>query len=304
MSKSTFTIATALVGLFCLPACGTPGSDAESGGPTVTTDDDSTGGSEDETTGNPTSSSGDGDGDSGGTIFVDSTDDGGPDCGEQCDIWAEGDCPEGEKCTAVACEVGSNSWDSNVCRPINGDAAPGDECMYTDGSGVSGNDDCGEGSMCWNADGDTGIGTCVAFCTGSPAASTCASGTTCAILNDGVLPLCLPGCDPLAQDCESSNEICLPDPSGSGYICALDASGDMAPYGTPCNYANVCNSGLLCINAEGVPEAECASAQGCCSPMCSISSGDACPGDGQSCEPVFEMQPPGFEDVGICTIAG
>ena len=115
--------------------------------------------------------------------------------------------------------------------------------------------------------------------------------------------MCLPSCDPLAQDCEASNELCIPNPGIEGYICTLDASGDMGPYGTPCNFINVCNSGLICIDPAGVPEAECASASGCCSPMCSISSGDPCPGAGQTCEPVFDPQPPGFEDVGVCTIA-
>ena len=213
------------------------------------------------------------------------------------------DCPEGEKCTSVACEVGSGSWDSNVCRPIQGTASPGDECMYTDGNGVSGNDTCGEGALCWNADADTGLGVCIAFCEGSQETPTCAAGFTCAILNDGALPICLPGCDPLAQDCSAANELCLPDPAGTGYICALDASGGMAPYGTPCEYANVCNPGLVCANSDTVPEPECAGAAGCCTPMCSISGGEACPGDGQTCEPMFDPQPPGFEDVGLCLVA-
>ena len=230
-------------------------------------------------------------------------DGGGASCGEECDIWNPNDCPEGEKCTAVACEVGGSAWDSNVCREIQGTAAVGDECMYTDGSGVSGNDTCELGAMCWNADADSGIGTCIAFCTGSPEAASCPAGTSCTIVNNGVLVICLPGCDPLAQDCESSNELCIPQAGGEGYVCALDASGDMAPYGTPCNYANSCNLGLICGDPAGVPEPECASAAGCCTPMCSISAGEACPGTGQTCEPVFDPQPPGYEDVGVCTIA-
>jgi hypothetical protein len=174
--------------------------------------------------------------------------------------------------------------------------------MYVDGSGVSGNDTCELGSMCWDADPDTGIGTCIAFCTGSPDAPSCPAGTSCAVVNNGVLVICLPGCDPLAQDCEGG-DLCLPSPEGDGYICVLDASGQMAPYGTPCNYGNSCNTGLICIDPAGVPEAECASASGCCSPLCSISGGEACPGNGQTCEPVFDPQPPGYEDVGVCTIA-
>ena len=51
-------------------------------------------------------------------------------CGAECDIWNPDDCPEGEKCTSVACEVGSGSWDSNVCREIGGSKVEGDECMY------------------------------------------------------------------------------------------------------------------------------------------------------------------------------
>jgi hypothetical protein len=302
MYRSTLTT-TALLGILMTYGCGSPQGESDDGAGVTTaitttsgTDDTTTSTGDDAETGEDSSDSGS----SGGIIP-----DGGPGgmCGTECDIWAEDDCPTGEKCTSVACEIGSNSWDSNRCRPIQGSAAAGDECMYTDGSGVSGNDTCGEGSMCWNADADTGLGVCIAFCEGSQESPTCASGTFCAILNEGTLPICLPGCDPLAQDCEGANEMCLPDPSGQGYICALDASGDMAPYGTPCNYANVCNPGLLCVNPAGVPEAECASAGGCCSPMCSISAGEACPGTGQTCEPVFESQPPGFEDVGVCTIA-
>jgi len=305
MATRTLNIHLALMGLLCLPACGSPGSepgDATGAGvssTTPTSDVDS----DDEDTDDSSSGTDDTNADSDMTcgFFIDMDDD--VPCGTQCDIWNPDDCVEGEKCTSVACAIGGNSWDSNVCRPINGEAAAGDECMYTDGSGVSGNDTCGAGTMCWNADADTGLGTCIAFCTGSPDTPSCAAGTSCAILNDGTLPICLPSCDPLAQDCEASNELCLPDPSGTGYICALDASGQMAPYGTPCNYANSCNAGLICGDPAGVPEPDCASAGGCCTPMCAISGPAQCPGEGQSCEPVFDPQPPGFEDVGYCTIA-
>jgi hypothetical protein len=175
--------------------------------------------------------------------------------------------------------------------------------MYTDGSGVSGNDTCDLGALCWNADSDTGIGTCVAFCEGSPDSPSCATGTNCVITNNGTLNLCLPGCDPLVQDCENPDDLCLPSPGGTeGYVCVLDASSGVGVYGAPCNFANSCNHGLICIDPAGVPVDECAGASGCCSPMCSISGGEACPGDGQTCEPVFDPQPPGFEDVGVCTL--
>lgn len=240
----------------------------------------------------------DGGGDITTTGFV--PDGGGMSCGEECDIWNWDDCPEGQKCTAVACEVGGSAWDSNVCRDIQGDAQHGDDCMYTDGSGVSGNDTCAEGLMCWNADADTGLGTCIAFCTGSPDAPMCPLGYNCHIPGNGTLPLCFEACDPLADDCPS-NDVCVP--TGVSYDCVLDASGDMAPYGTPCNYINVCNPGLACVDAAGVPEPSCENSAGCCSPFCNVFEPSICPGEGQTCEPVYDPQPPGFEHVGVCTIA-
>jgi hypothetical protein len=312
VKKFQFISSILFAGALVLPACGESDSGGDTTGAGVTsqtTSDSGTGdsgadGTDGGTATTTTTTSGGTDGTTGGDDgqgFV--PDGGGASCGEECDIWNPMDCPDGEKCTAVACEVGGSAWDSNVCREVQGTAAVGDECMYTDGSGVSGNDTCELGAMCWNADADTGLGTCIAFCTGSPDAASCPAGTNCVIVNNGVLAICLPGCDPLAQDCEAGDDLCIPDPNGEGYVCVLNASGDMAPYGTPCNYANSCNAGLICIDAAGVPEAECASASGCCSPMCSISGGDACPGTGQTCEPVFDPQPPGYEDVGVCTIA-
>ncbi len=223
-------------------------------------------------------------------------------CGESCDIWTPGDCGSGQKCTAVGCEVGTTAWDSNVCRDVQGTKQLGDECEYL-GTGIDGNDDCDDGTMCWNVDADTGLGTCIAFCTGSAAAPSCASGTSCVIANDGVLPICLPGCDPLVQDCDNG-DLCIPDFNDTGFVCVLDASGGMAPYGTPCEYANSCNNGLICIASEAVPEPDCATASGCCSPMCDINEANTCPGAGQSCESLYEagMEPPGYEHMGVCAV--
>ena len=88
----------------------------------------------------------------------------------------------------------------------------------------------------------------------------------------------------------------------------LDASGGMAPYGTPCNGPNEddnsCNQGLICIPADAVPDPTCTGGVGCCSPICDLSAANTCPGagQGQTCEPWFESTVPGYEDVGICTI--
>ena len=221
-------------------------------------------------------------------------------CGQQCDIWNSDDCPEGEKCTAVACEVGGSAWDSNVCREIQGDGMPGDPCMYTDGSGVSGNDTCGAGSMCWNVDADTGLGYCVGFCYGSPDNPMCDPGYYCPIYGDGVLVICLPNCDPLNPDCQD-NELCIPAYADE-YGCVYDGSDGLAPYGSVCQFQNSCNSGLYCIDGAGVPEPGCDASNGCCSPFCDLNAPNTCPGTGQECQPMFDPQPAGYEHVGVCAV--
>lgn len=224
-------------------------------------------------------------------------DTGGNSCGVECDILAVADCPEGEKCTAVGCY---GAWDTNVCRDIQGSAQLGEECELTGGAGFSGNDTCAEGLICWDPDAESGLGACIAFCKGSYDSPDCPEGTSCMITNNGVLPLCFETCDPLAQDCADAGDLCVPNPQFDTYVCLPNVGGNMAPYGTPCSVANECDSGLICIEAEFVPEASCETASGCCSPLCSISAGAPCPGAGQSCEPVIDPPPAGYEDVGVC----
>ena len=222
----------------------------------------------------------------------------------ECDVWTQ-DCDEGEKCIAWAND-GGNSWNSTKCSMVMGAGLHGDSCTAPMG-GVGGEDTCDVGHMCWNIDGETGEGTCIELCTGSPEAPNCAPPmTTCVIVNDGVLNLCLPGCDPLVQDCQGNNEICVPDPMGDGFVCVLDASGDMHPSGTPCEFANQCNGGNICLNLDFYPHPDCQGSLGCCGPLCEFPGGQ-CPGEpaGLSCESWYEegMAPPGYEDVGICIVA-
>jgi len=215
-----------------------------------------------------------------------------------CDIW-EQDCPDGQKCTAFA--TSGASWDAHKCVPVVGDGAPGDDCTATDGSPVSGNDDCAHGSMCWSIDADTGIGYCVAFCSGSPGDPECGMGTACEV--DDVLPLCLSQCDPLGDgaECPDAAKLCIPDPGGQGFFCVPpgESSGG---YGEPCQFVNDCAQGLFCAGADFVPGCE---AEGCCSEFCDLGQPNTCmgAGDGQICVPWWEgMAPPGHEDVGACAI--
>ena len=214
----------------------------------------------------------------------------------QCDVWSQ-DCPDGEKCAPWANDGGS-SWNATKCVPVDPNPKqPGDACVAPQG-GVSGVDDCDEGAMCWDVDAETNEGVCVAFCEGSADDPMCAPGSTCAIVNDGVLILCLPSCDPLLQDCPG-DDLCLP--LGDVFGCVLDASGEMGAYGDPCEYANACDPGLVCLNPEYVPDCM---AGGCCSPLCEVTAPNMCPGDGQECIAWYEegMAPPGYEDVGVCGI--
>jgi hypothetical protein len=221
----------------------------------------------------------------------------------ECDVWAQ-DCPEGEKCMPWAND-GGNSWNATRCSPLDPNpAVVGDECQV-EGTGVSGIDSCEVSSMCWNVDPETNLGTCVAFCDGSEANPICSDpNTTCNILNDGVLILCLPSCDPLLQDC-NDGEACYP--TGDAFSCIPDAGGEQGLFGEGCEFVNVCDPGLFCAVPDGVPD--CQGSLGCCSSFCDLSDPDAsaaCPGaaGGQECVTWYEegQAPPGYENVGACLI--
>ena len=320
-NASRFTTLSLTLSLFLPLACGAPDSEDTSGaqnsegtdsGTTGTgaTGADSNDSSEEasagmENGGTGEDSGGDGDdsvtdGDASSESSSTTGGDGDGDaCGQACDIWDADSCGEGWKCTAVSCS-GSGSWDDNRCREIQGTDAPGDPCTMTDGIGITGNDTCALGSMCMNPDPQTAQGSCVAFCTGSPDAPLCAEGSSCSINNQGVLPLCLLGCDPLAQNCPSG-ESCLPSFSNPGYGCVVDASGGQTPYGSECAFANACNPGLICANGASVPNQDCSGAA-CCTPLCNLDGPNDCPGAGQSCTAIFDPAPTGYEHVGLCTL--
>jgi len=266
-------------------------------------------------TGDDGQSDGDGDGDDptgDGESGTDSSDDGvfiqEPDVVDnniECDVWAQ-DCKENEKCMPWAND-GGNSWNATKCSQLDPNPKqPGDDCSV-EGSGVSGVDDCDVASMCWDVDPETNMGYCVSLCSGTPDAPSCGDPeTVCAIYNDGVLPLCLLGCDPLLQDCPN-DDVCVPAPGDQGFVCVLDASGEEGQYGDPCEYVNVCDRGLFCANADVVPG--CQGSLGCCSEFCDLTDADpsaACSGlaEGQECVPWYEegQTPPGLEHVGACVI--
>ncbi|MBK8263467.1 MAG: hypothetical protein IPK80_19255 [Nannocystis sp.] len=217
-----------------------------------------------------------------------------PSC--ECDLW-KNNCPEGQKCMPWANDGGS-SWNSTKCSPLDANPGkPGEPCKV-EGNGVSGVDNCEAGAMCWGVNHETMEGYCIGFCDGSWEDFSCSEpNTQCHISGNGVLILCFPTCDPLLQNCEGG-DLCLW--GGESFICALDASGEEGQYGDPCEFANVCDPGLICINPEYVPGCQ---AGGCCTPWCDINE-FTCPGEGQDCLPWFEdgVAPPGYENVGVCGV--
>lgn len=219
----------------------------------------------------------------------------------ECDVWAQ-DCPDDEKCMPWVSD-GGGAWDATRCTPLTDNPGqPGDACT-AEGGGGSGVDDCDVGVMCWDVDPETGQGVCLALCEGSPDAPLCSDpDTSCSITNDGVLPLCLPACDPLLQDC----------PGGQGcywlfdesFVCAPDVSGDLGGEGEACDgfTLNLCDPGLQCMPAEAVPG--CTSATSCCSVFCDLEDVDPGCLEGQECTALFAEgeAPPGTEFYGVCAI--
>lgn len=220
----------------------------------------------------------------------------------ECNIWDQ-DCPPGEKCT-VWSNVGGEVWNAVRCAPIDDNPGqPGDECT-TEGSATSGIDDCDLGSLCWNVDLETNMGTCVALCTGDEGNPMCDNPDDTCSLHDP-LALCLPSCDPLIQDCPI-DQVCHPsnDHSESLWVCSREAAGDLGNYGDACEYFNVCNPGLVCL-ADAVPD--CEGANQCCTEICALDSpsgNQQCEewGEGQMCRPWYTpgTEPPGLENVGYC----
>jgi hypothetical protein len=279
----------------------TPSDEGDSSGSTSFTPDPTDPGPMTTPMSGSSSSSG-GDSGSEGMPFIVEPDGGG--VSFECDLFAQ-DCPEGEKCMPWGNDGGT--WNATRCSPISDNPGqPGDECTV-EGSGTSGIDSCDIGVMCWDVDPETNMGSCVQMCTGDEANPICEDpGTTCSIANDGAIVLCLPVCDPILQDCPEG-QACYP--VVEDWVCGPDASGEMGTYGDPCEFINVCDPGLMCLDASATPN--CMGGSGCCTEVCDITApeGDAqCTGapDGQTCQPWYEegAAPPGYEDVGACALPG
>jgi hypothetical protein len=221
-------------------------------------------------------------------VFVDTGDSG---SGPNCDPWTQ-DCPEGEKCVPYASNGGT--WDSLECVPILGDEAAGEPCIY-DGP-LESTDDCDGTGWCFDVD-ENGEGTCHPFCKGTADMPQCPPMSVCAINGSGGLNICIPTCDPLAQNC-LSDEGCYW--TGARFEC-IHAAGSIIPTGEVCGPLIDCLPGNTCIDGSVLPACE---GQSCCTNFCDLGLGDAQCDDlpGTMCVAFFEQgtAPLGYEQLGLC----
>ncbi len=223
----------------------------------------------------------------------------------ECDVF-EQDCPRGQKCTAWAHD-GGDTVNATKCVPVVEDPAGLNEPCHVEGSPLSGIDDCGFGDLCWDVDPETLQGHCVPFCTGDENNPHCDEPGWFCDLSESGDGLCAFRCDPIAQDCPPG-QACYP--VQDDWDCGPDASGEGGAYGDPCEFINVCDPGLACLDTDVMPPGlPCEGASGCCSEVCDLSdpAGDMqCAGvaEGQICQPWYDGggAPPGHENVGACVL--
>ncbi len=201
-----------------------------------------------------------------------------------CDLIQQDWCAEGYKCVPWANDGGTD-WNAARCVPlVEEPALIGEPCQMR-GSDTSGFDDCEFGSMCWDVDPVTLMGTCVAQCLGSVLGLECPPTTSCLFANDGALNLCLPDCDPLASDCPPDHS-CAPAEQGR-FVCLRVR--DEVGAGEGCDYTYNCGAGMACVRDDFVGPG-CTSYE-CCTPYCDLSQPDpaaTCIDPTHSCVPWWE----------------
>ena len=233
----------------------------------------------------------------------------------ECDLYTQ-DCPAGFKCAPYAND-GGGAWNATKCAEIVPHPDQDGELCTVIGSGVSGEDSCDVGHMCWDVDPETNQGMCVPFCIGDDSNPQCADpGKVCSVSKS--FALCLEECDPLApiagpaQQTDEGLEMCPVGcacyPLNEGFACAPDVSGEMGAAGETCEFINVCDPGTFCLGAAAITTCEGA---GCCVPVCDLDDPWAdtiCYAfdPGTSCEAWFAESeaPPGNENVGVCVVPG
>lgn len=212
----------------------------------------------------------------------------------ECDL-AEQNCDAGNKCVPYATEE-APLWNATMCVAEAEDPVRIGRACHAEGL-MSGHDDCEAGLVCVNIHARGLQGECMPL----PHDDVCEAGVQMGPVNEGAISLCVPGCNPLEQDCAQGNG-CYPIAESWG--CVPDASGAQGEYADECLFVNVCDPGLVCLSSAAVPGC---SGGGCCSEVCDTSLGDEqCSGaeQGQTCQAWYSpgTAPAGFETVGACAL--
>lgn len=227
--------------------------------------------------------------------FIQDPDGGGPSF--ECDIWTQ-DCPAGHKCNLHSND-GGTAWNATKCvEVVSNPATAGEPCTW-EGTWPSGIDTCDVRGLCLPTGIDMTTGVCREFCMGEKSNPICTDPQLrCGGNRD--FPLCLPTCCPLEQDCPEGEACYAVD---QDFECALDASGDAGSFGDSCEFLNVCDPGLLCLDSAFVPD--CESSVGCCTPFCGLRSSACSDLDAtMDCVAWFEEGegPAGSEHIGACMV--
>lgn len=225
-----------------------------------------------------------------------------------CDVFDQ-DCGVGKKCLpaqvshiAVVLED-DNPW----CAPLAPARVGFAETCSVDFSAhqdtATSYDDCDEGLLCWGV-GDDGIGHCDQLCTGSAQAPMCPDGYFCAMGNGLNGVVCVPHCDPLAQDCPYPTDGCVL--LGDEWGCYPRDVDSIGTSGRPCSFPNDCAPSFACVDESDFSGCS-NSFGGCCARLCDQSDAVAdttCAPDGPdfSCGTwLAEGDAPGGHDgLGIC----
>lgn len=207
----------------------------------------------------------------------------------------------GQKCAWTAAE-GASFFDSTTCVPLASDPLPdGAPCTYHLDPLFDGIDECGIGAMCFEAlfdPGDwDGEARCVSLCRGSYEYPYCEIGSVC--VGGRALWMCIPTCDPLAQDCPVGLRC---DFYGGATLCMWDYPDEpRVKVGAPCDYTEACELGATCFPGA---TPECGNSF-CCTPFCDLGDAQAkCPLPGQKCLPPFDAPQAGQVSLGVCRTEG
>jgi hypothetical protein len=182
---------------------------------------------------------GGGDDDDDDIVFYDAGGDpGDPDAaGGECNPVSQSGCAAGEKCAFIVDQL--DPLIGHIGCTADGTDAVGAAC--TEAAAVNTSDSCAKGGECYN-------GLCHEIC--STVNDQCTDGV-CQTFVDGSgnpLPteICLFSCDPLLQDCTGEGEGCF---IAREAVCVRAGS---AVTGDPCQNANGCVKGNICLGDPGV----------------------------------------------------